>query len=68
MRISRRQFAVGLIVIGLVANNYAFLHDLLVRGSAVIWMGPKTWALVAVSALIVLAGLWLLTRTGERAA
>lgn len=46
----------GLIGLGVLGNNYAFAHDLLFRPSGVIWMGAKSWLLVALSLALIGAG------------
>jgi hypothetical protein len=54
--------AVALIVVGLLVNNFAYLHDLIVNSAPVIWMGPKTWVLAALGALAVVVGAWMAIR------
>jgi|GEM_PF-1178203 len=62
MALGHRQAGIWLIALGIAVNNAAFCYDLFVRGSYVIWMGPKSWTLVVLGIASVLAGLWLLAR------
>jgi len=62
MALGHRQAGIWLIALGFAVNNAAFCYDLLVRGSYVIWMGPKSWTLVVLGIASVVAGLWLLAR------
>lgn len=62
-----RVVAILLIAAGLAMNQYGFIHDMLWgKHAGAIYMGPRTYALVAVGLAAVIAGAVLLWRRGAR--
>ncbi len=59
---TQRKLGIGLVVAGMIVNNYAFMHDLIVRGDPAIVMGPATGALAVAGMLITLYGAYRLSR------
>ncbi len=55
-----------LIVIGVVANNYVYLHDL-AKGEGIIFLGIYSWIGILVSLLVVAAGLLIAVRAKRKA-
>ena len=51
-----------LVLIGIAANNYAYLHDLVYKHEDRIWMGPLSYSAAALGIVIILAGAWRLAR------
>ncbi|MBM3560194.1 MAG: hypothetical protein FJX53_10040 [Alphaproteobacteria bacterium] len=52
-----------LLIAGLLVNNYAFLHDLVMwSNEGAIFMGWKTGLLAAAGVVATLAGAWMIAR------
>jgi hypothetical protein len=61
-----RAVALLLIAAGLVLNQYGFLHDILWgKHAGAIYMGVRTYALVAVGLATIILGAFLLWRRSE---
>ncbi len=51
-----KRFGLALIIVGVLANNYVYLHDLILdKHEGAILLGPRGWIGI-VATLIVLAG------------
>ncbi|MEQ9350011.1 MAG: hypothetical protein RII27_05695 [Alphaproteobacteria bacterium] len=57
-----RTLGLALIIIGVVANNYAFFHDLLWQDYGAIIMGWRTWLLALAGIATTLIGLAMIVR------
>lgn len=57
-----------LLVLGILWNNYVYLHDLLLsKHEGWIYLGPKSYAGLAVAAVLIVAGLAVVWRHGQSA-
>ena len=55
-----------LVVVGVLANNYIYLHDLVVHNYyGTINLGPKSYAAIAVSLAVIAYGLYRLACPGS---
>ena len=61
----QRKVGLALIVLGVLGNNYAYLHDLLYSDYQVIWLGPLARVAAALSVALLAAGVGLLLREGR---
>ena len=59
-----QRLGVVLVIIGVLAKNYAYLHDL-IFGEAVIRLGPKSIPALIITVIVTFVGLYLLTRAKE---
>ena len=51
-----------LIILGVLANNYVYLHDL-VRGEEAIGLGSTGWILIVLSLIVIAIGLGIVRRS-----
>ncbi|MGE0253664.1 MAG: hypothetical protein AB7N54_14355 [Alphaproteobacteria bacterium] len=59
----RRGIGWLILVVGLLANNYAYLHDLITwSNGGAIYMGLKSGLLAIAGLVAILAGAWLIAR------
>lgn len=55
-----------LLVIGILWNNYIYLHDLITwNNDGFIFLGWKSWVGLAIAAVLIIAGLVMLLRRPE---
>lgn len=62
---TERKIGVGLVIGGMIVNNYAYMHDIIYMGEELIWMGPYTGAMAVAGMAITLYGTYRLTRIGR---
>ena len=58
---SLQKWGVVLVIIGVLANNYVYLHDL-IFGEGVTQLGPKSIPALIVTVIVIFVGLYILTR------
>ena len=51
-----------LIILGVLANNYVYIHDL-VRGEEVIGVGSTGWILIVLALIVIAIGLGIVRRS-----
>ncbi len=61
---------ITLLVVGVLANNYIYLHDLLwgTYYGGLIELGPKSWVAIVVSLIVIGAGIWCIMSPEQEAA
>ena len=65
--IKHQALAVGLIVVGVLANNYIYLHDILwAKHFGAIFLGRASMIAVGASLIPIVAGLFLILRVPGR--
>ncbi len=65
--IKHQALAVGLIVVGVLANNYIYLHDIVLdKHFGAIFLGRASMIAVGASLIPIVAGLFLILRAPDR--
>jgi hypothetical protein len=58
---SLQKWGIVLVIIGVLANNYVYLHDL-IFGQGVTQLGPKSIPALIVTVVVIIVGLYLLIK------
>ncbi len=57
-----KRLGLALIIIGVLANNYVYLHDLVVGMDAIL-LGPDAWIGIVVTLIVIATGMVILLRS-----
>ena len=59
-----KRLGLALIIVGVLANNYVYLHDLILdKNEGVILLGPRGWIGIVVTLIVIAAGVAILLRS-----
>ncbi len=59
-----KRLGLALIIIGVLANNYVYLHDLILdKHEGAILLGPTGWIGIVVTLIVIAGGLVILLRS-----
>ncbi len=59
-----KRLGLALIIIGVLANNYVYLHDLILdRHEGAIFLGPRGWTGIVVTLIVIACGMVILLRS-----
>ncbi len=59
-----KRLGLALIIVGVLANNYVYLHDLILdRHEGAILLGPIGWTGIVVTLIIIAGGVGILLRS-----
>ncbi len=59
-----KRLGLALIIIGVLANNYVYLHDLILdRFEGAILLGPNKWTGIVVTLIVIAGGVVILLRS-----
>ena len=59
-----KRLGLVLIIIGVLANNYVYLHDLILdKHEGAIYLGPTGWTGIVVTLIIIAGGVGILLRS-----
>ena len=59
-----KRLGLALIIVGVFANNYVYLHDLILdKHEGVILLGPIGWIGIVVTLIVIVGGLVILLRS-----
>ncbi len=69
MLVANRTLGLAFIIIGVLANNYVYLHDLILdKHAGAIHLGWPSWVGIGVTLLVVAFGIFILVRSQAPAA
>ncbi len=59
-----KRLGLALIIIGVLANNYVYLHDLILdKHEGAILLGPRGWIGIVVTLIVIAIGMVILLRS-----
>ncbi len=59
-----KRFGLALIIVGVLANNYVYLHDLILdKHEGAILLGPRGWIGIVVMLIVIACGVVILLRS-----
>ncbi len=62
--LKNRKLGLVLIIIGVLANNYVYLHDLILdKHEGAILLGPRGWIGIIVTVIVIAIGMVILLRS-----
>ncbi len=62
--LKNRKLGLPLIIIGVLANNYVYLHDLILdKHEGAILLGPRGWIGIVVTVIVIAIGMVILLRS-----
>ena len=64
--LKNKKLGLVLIIIGVLANNYVYLHDLILdKHEGAILLGPRGWIGIVVTGIVIAIGMVILLRSQE---
>ncbi len=59
-----KRLGLALIIVGVLANNYVYLHDLILdKHEGAILLGPRGWIGIVVTLIVIAIGMLILRRS-----